>query len=237
VLMVDRPDKISASEDDEPDAQDTLIDGVLQLIDSARTDVLIVSPYFVPGERMLKAFADVRARGVRVRVLTNSLASTDAPLAHAGYARYRERLLALGVEMFEMHSTPTVALRIFGSSGSSRLSGSTLGSSRASLHSKALVLDSRLAVIGSMNLDMRSHLQNTEVALVIRSPAVAAAITGQIERALGNSAYRVELSQGRMVWRSPNVASFPDTANEPDVSAGLQLLIELLGPLAPDEML
>ncbi|MDP3134846.1 MAG: phospholipase D family protein [Burkholderiaceae bacterium] len=236
-LMVDKADKISADQDDEPDAQDTLIDGVLQLMDTARKDLLIVSPYFVPGERMLRAFAVIRARGVRVRVLTNSLASTDAPIAHAGYARYRERLLAMGVELFEMRSTPSGGLGIFGSSGNSRLSGSTLGSSRASLHSKALVVDSRLAVIGSMNLDLRSQLQNTEVALVIRSAAMAAAITGHIERTLGSGAYRLELGKRGLVWRSPDQANFPDDTDEPGVTVGLNLLVRVLGPLAPEEML
>lgn len=77
-----------------------MVDGLLGLMDQARNYVLIVSPYFVPGAAMMKRFADLRARGVRVRVLTNSLASNDAPAAHAGYARYRLPLRRLGVELY-----------------------------------------------------------------------------------------------------------------------------------------
>ena len=93
--MEDKPGKIGPG-DDEVDAGDTVVDGLLQLMDQARQEVLIISPYFVPGAAMMEQFGRMRARGVRIRVLTNSLASNDAPAAHAGYARYRKDLVALG---------------------------------------------------------------------------------------------------------------------------------------------
>ncbi len=119
VVLVDKPSKIGADADDVEDAQETLIDGLLQLFDRAQRDLLIVSPYFVPGPDMEAAFAAARARGVRVRVLTNSLASNDAPIAHAGYARHRPLLLGMGVELYEMHSElPGVLRGALGASGS-----------------------------------------------------------------------------------------------------------------------
>src|SRR5206468_3028018 len=139
----------------------------------ARQDVLIVSPYFVPGEQMMQLFSQLRAKGIRVRVLTNSLASNDAPAAHAGYARYRKALLALGVELYEIKADQRAVARGAGSAralGSGQnAGGSKDGSSRASLHSKAAVVDNRLLVIGSMNLDLRSQRKNSEVALLLRS--------------------------------------------------------------------
>ena len=98
LLMEDKPGKIGPG-DDEVDAGDTVVDGLLQLMDRARQDVLVISPYFVPGAAMMEQFGRMRARGVRIRVLTNSLASNDAPAAHAGYARYRKDLVALGIEL------------------------------------------------------------------------------------------------------------------------------------------
>ncbi|HXE50482.1 MAG TPA: phospholipase D family protein, partial [Ramlibacter sp.] len=103
LVMEDKPGKIGPG-DDEVDAGDTVVDGLLQLMEQARQEVLIVSPYFVPGPPMMQLFARMRAKGVSIRVLTNSLASTDAPAAHAGYVRYRKDLIALGVELYEMRA-------------------------------------------------------------------------------------------------------------------------------------
>ncbi len=112
--LVDHPGKIGPG-DDEVDSGDTVVDGLLQLMQQARQEVLIVSPYFVPGAEMMREFAQLRAKGIRIRVLTNSLASTDAPAAHAGYARYRKQLLAQGVELHEMRTDQEGTAAGFGS--------------------------------------------------------------------------------------------------------------------------
>ena len=230
-MLVDKASKIAADADDVNEAQDTTVDGLLQLMSQAKTELLIVSPYFVPGKLMMSQFADLRRRGVRVRVLTNSLASNDAAAAHVGYARYREALLAMGIELYEMRAEQEGTLRGFGSTGSST------GGSRASLHAKVLVMDQRLLVVGSMNLDLRSKLQNSEVALIIRSRALSAEATRMIEPALAGGAYHVEWVDGKLLWRAPQGSGLKDSAIEPDASIGLKLLLKLIGPLAPDEML
>lgn len=237
-LMVDHPDKIAAQDDDQ-EAGETVVDGLLQLMRGVRKDLLIVSPYFVPGAEMMQVYGELREKGVRIRVLTNSLASNDAPAAHAGYARYRSRLLDLGVELYEMRSEQDGAIGSFGSAGSrARSAGSSGGtSSRSSLHSKAVVLDGRLLVVGSMNLDLRSQLKNSEVALLIRSDALSRAATRQLETTIAKGAYRLEKSDGRLSWRAPPNAPFGDADNEPDASLKLRLLVNLLGPFAPESML
>ena len=234
-LLVDKPSKIADDADATEASNDTAVDGLLSLMQRAKSDLLVVSPYFVPGPEMMNQFADIRRRGVRIRVLTNSLASNDAVAAHAGYARYREKLLAMGVEVYEMRSEQrgTVA----GLRSSLGSAGSSGGTSRASLHAKAVVVDNRLLVVGSMNLDLRSKLQNSEVAVVIRSGKLASEATALIEPALTAGAYRVELADGRLVWRAPAGSGLPDAISEPDASFALKILVKLIAPFAPDEML
>jgi putative cardiolipin synthase len=242
-LLVDKPSKIAADADTVEEDQDTTVDGLLQLMSQAKTDVLIVSPYFVPGDMMMKQFADLRKRGVRVRVLTNSLASNDAPAAHVGYSRYRKALLAMGVELYEMRAEQEGKVTGFGS-GKGALSGSiggstggSIGASRASLHAKVVVTDSRLLVIGSMNLDLRSKLQNSEVAIAVRSRKLAAQTIRMIEPTMATAAYHVQLVDGKLVWRAPEGSGIKDSFVEPDASFGLKLLTDLIAPFAPDEML
>lgn len=229
------------------DAQtDTVVDGLLQLMGQARRDLLIVSPYFVPGPDMKQAFAAARSRGVRVRVLTNSLASNDAPIAHAGYARHRPDLLGMGVELYEMRSELPSGLRgAFGSSGSTGGDGAaaglgstgSMGSSRAMLHSKLLIVDGRLLVVGSMNLDIRSQRQNTEIALLIRSTELSRRATEQIEAALRDAAWKVQRTESGLLWQAPEGSGLPHSTTEPDASVPLRLMLQLLGPLAPDHLL
>lgn len=239
LLLADQPGKIDP-DDDEADAGETVVDGLLHLIEQARQDVLIVSPYFVPGPAMMDLFRQMRGKGVRIRVLTNSLASNDAPAAHAGYARYRRDLLAAGVELHEMRATQEGSVGGMGSArgfGSSAGAGSASGTSRASLHSKAVIIDGRLSVIGSMNLDLRSQRQNSEVALVIRSATLAKRAIGQVEAMLAQGAYRVRLENGQLAWQAPSGAAFQSTRSEPEASAKLRLLVRMIAPFAPDEML
>ena len=169
---------------------------------------------------------------MRVRVLTNSLASNDAPIAHVGYARHRDDLLALGVALYEMRSEQASVGSALGASGAS-----ATGASRSMLHSKVLVMDGRLLVVGSMNLDLRSQLQNTELALLIRSAELSRAAIAQIEAVMQTGAWHVEQFDGGLVWRAPPGSGLSDTRTEPDASLGLRLMLKLFGPLAPDELL
>jgi len=248
-LLADQPGKVGPG-DDEVQAGDTVVDGLVHLMEQAQKEVLVISPYFVPGPEMMKVFAQMRARGVSIRVLTNSLASNDAPAAHAGYSRYRRDLLAMGIELHEMRSDPSTALpgqsgsaKVGGSSGGSfawlgsGVGGSKSGTSRASLHAKAVIIDRRLAVIGSMNLDLRSQRQNSEVAMLIRSATVSEAAIRLIESTFARDAYQLEVVDGGLHWRAPKGAPFKDATSEPEAGLGLRLLVDVLGPLAPEQML
>ena len=217
-------------------AQDSVVDGLLALVDKARSQLLIVSPYFVPGADMKAAFQRAVQRGVQVRILTNSLASNDAPLAHAGYARHRQELLNMGVQLYELRSIlPGSRSTLRSSAG--QISGSS-GQSRAMLHTKLMVVDGQLTVVGSMNLDMRSQLQNTEIALLVASRKLSAEAARNIEESLDESAWQVTLEGGkRLLWRAPSGSDWGDQTTEPDASLPLRMMIRVIGPLAPDHLL
>jgi phosphatidylserine/phosphatidylglycerophosphate/cardiolipin synthase-like enzyme len=238
ILLKDQPGKVGP-DDDEVNAGDTAVDGLLDLIGNARQDVLIVSPYFVPGARMMDMFRKLKERGVRVRVLTNSLASNDAPAAHVGYARYRKQLLAAGVELHEMRAEPVAPGRGTGASSGlgSGGGGSKGGTSRASLHTKAVIIDGRLSMIGSMNLDLRSQTKNSEEGLVIRSAAIAQGATKIIDAMIQRGSYKLVARGDGFLWQAPAGANFKDATSEPEATFKQKLLAGAIAPFAPDEML
>ena len=162
-----------------------------------KDELYIFSPYFVPGKRGTAFLSDLSRRGVQVRVVTNSLASTDVPVVHSGYAKYRKDLLRAGVELSEMKSQPGKA-RKRGWSGSG-------GSTKASLHSKAFIFDRTHIFIGSLNLDPRSIHENTEIGVVLTSPELLGRMGPELDEAVDRVAFRLELEtdvQGRerIVW-------------------------------------
>ncbi|HLZ44986.1 MAG TPA: phospholipase D family protein [Gemmatimonadales bacterium] len=162
---------------------------------AARSDLLAVSPYFVPGKAGVALFGERRRDGIGVRVLTNSLAATDVWLVHAGYMKYRRPLLEEGVRLYELRPEAAGA-------GGRRASRATIGSSRASLHGKTFVFDRASVFIGSVNLDPRSLDQNTEVGVLVHSPELAAEVAALFERwASPQMAYEVtEGSNGDLHW-------------------------------------
>ena len=162
---------------------------------AVRSDLLVVSPYFVPGKEGVAFFGERRRGGVNVRVLTNSLAATDVWLVHAGYMKYRRPLLSEGVRLYELR--PEAA----GANGPRR-SGITTGSSRASLHGKTFVFDRTSVFIGSVNVDPRSLEQNTEVGVLVSSPELAAEVVRLFDHwASPALSYEVTYSAGgRLSW-------------------------------------
>ena len=165
---------------------DVLLRQLGNLLGQAQTDLLIVSPYFVPGKPGSEALVAAAQRGVRVRVVTNSLASTDVGAVHAGYKKSRRKLLEGGVELFELK--PQLEAD---SEAAGKLSFS--GSSAASLHAKTFMIDRQRVFIGSMNLDPRSVQINTEIGLLIDNPELAQDLEQRIAAGLAQSCYSVVL--------------------------------------------
>jgi putative cardiolipin synthase len=180
-FQVDKPEKI---ENPSPDYVSPPMKRLGELMKDAHKDFLIVSPYFVPHAAGVKALGGLTRRGVRVAILTNSLAATDAVAVQAGYSPFRVPLLQQGVELYEFK--PRQETPAAGVAGSR---------SRASLHAKTYVIDREILVIGSMNLDPRSAHLNTELALVIHSPQLAVQVANIFDRAVGpEQSYRLTLA-------------------------------------------
>ena len=179
----------------------------------------LVSPYFVPTGEGTAALVALAQRGVRVRVLTNSLAATDVAPVHAGYAKYRERLLRGGVRLYELKPTSK------GGSGRG-------GSSDASLHAKTFAVDRSRIFVGSFNFDPRSARLNTEMGVVIDSATLAARLADAIDHGLAGAAYEVRMDGNALQW----VDGAERHASEPGAGALKRLWIGFLS-LLPIEWL
>jgi putative cardiolipin synthase len=199
-------------------------------------DMLIVSPYFVPREEGVRWLRSMTSRGVRVTVLTNSLAATDVAAVHAGYQRYRKDMLEAGVRLYE--------LKPVASAESDRSAKkSTFGSSKASLHAKTYVFDRTRIFIGSMNLDPRSVELNTEIGVYCESAEAAAQVADGIGKNIDRIAWRVELHDDgnggtRMVWIDTHAnGNTTELDSEPGVSAFKRAGIWMLGILPIESQL
>ena len=153
----------------------------------------LVSPYFVPTKDGAAALTALAESGVRVRVLTNSLAATDVSPVHAGYAKYREELLRAGVRLFELK--PNVE------DVKTKDKGRGAGNSDASLHAKTFGVDRSRIFVGSFNFDPRSARLNTEMGIVVESQTLASRLSEALDRDMANVAYEVRLSSdGSLAW-------------------------------------
>lgn len=160
----DAPSKIAA--EGEPHPSLLLTTQLLPDLQAVDQELFTVSAYFVPTETGLKYLSQEAAKGVDIRVLTNSLEATDVPAVHGGYAPYREALLEKGIRLYEMRAQAE----------KETTKAYSFGQSQSSLHSKALVLDRERTFVGSFNFDPRSILWNTEVGILVDSPALAARV-------------------------------------------------------------
>jgi len=182
VVVVDDPEKITSSRDA---SELHLVTQLAPYFEQIQYELIIVSPYFVPGDEGVEFFRKLVERGVKVRILTNSLSSNDVGIVHAGYARYRELLLRAGVELYEMNKKLTRAQR-------KHMKGEG-GSSRASLHAKVFVLDRDKVFIGSLNLDPRSFYENTEIGLVLEQRELAGKMADGFDEDIHKTVFRLEL--------------------------------------------
>jgi putative cardiolipin synthase len=165
---------------------------VLAMLFSARREVRVISPYFVPGSAGLLLFAGQAARGVDVGIMTNSLAATDVPVVHAGYMRRRKPLLQAGIRLWEMRPAPAEVV----SARSPRRPAS-----RASLHTKSFVIDGERGFVGSFNFDPRSAYLNTEMGVMFTHAALAQELRSLFDAAArATDSYRLFLEEGALRW-------------------------------------
>lgn len=210
---------------------------VARAVAAVQSELLMVTPYLIPGDEGMQLFGDLRKRNVRVRILTNSLESSTVLVAQAGYMRYRLPLLGDGVEIYEVRSLL----------GNARGSGQTTSMTRYgtySLHAKLFVFDRQRLFVGSMNFDQRSMHLNTEIGLIIDSPELAQQTATRFESMVSRpNSYKVALlaregeTSPHLVWRTEEDGKAVEYDREPARSSGQRLRVKLLSLLPLDEEL
>ena len=188
-VAVDSPDKNIKAKAETAENIQTLLN---QSLLTAENEMLIISPYFVPKKSGIEALIAVQERGIQVTIVTNSLAANNQASVHGGYAPSRKPLLKAGVRILEVRADAGVQ-------GSELVSADN---AKATLHTKAFVVDHREAFIGSFNFDPRSANINTELGVIIRSPEIAVAVANLVESNQKAEAWEVFLNEkGQLRWR------------------------------------
>jgi len=227
LVVADPPEKAA------PGSNAALVSPTAEVLGDRMKEVVrefvIISPYFIPGPTGLAVLEDLRKRGARVRVVTNSLASTDVPVVHSAYRRYRSPLLEAGVEIHEVRPVrgqPRVERESFGS-------GSGGSGAPFALHAKAFVFDRQRVFLGSANLDPRSLELNTEVGLLIESPELAAQIIARFDEfAASPNSYRVVSESNdafgpALRWQTSVDGKMIEWTYEPDTTPWQRMKVDL----------
>ncbi len=194
LVLYDHPEKISA---DREQTEFHLTPKLIPYLEATDSELLVISPYFVPGKEGVELFTSLEQRGVDVRILTNSLMSNDVPIVHAGYSKYRKELLEVGVQLYELDVTMLGSDYVREKTSQTR---EGIGGSKASLHAKYFVMDRESAFIGSLNLDPRSVVENTEIGAVIDSPQLAQELASGFDEHIRGIAFELKLEDGKLVW-------------------------------------
>lgn len=194
-----------------------LLDRIETLLTEARSEVLLTTPYFVPGLPGLKILTDLAAKGVKVGVLTNSLAATDLFAVHAAYRSYRLPLVVSGASLHE-YAPPRGT-----------------GRKRALLHSKIFVIDGEQALVGSHNFDLRSAYINIELGLLFREPVLVAELRDLFARQTRpEDAFAVTTRDGALYWNVVEDGRKGTETAEPEASLPRRLASSLIARMPHD---
>jgi putative cardiolipin synthase len=204
---------------------------------SVRSELLMVTPFLIPGNDGMRLFKDLRKRDVRVRILTNSLESTPELVAQSGYMRYRVPLVEDGVELYEVRA-------LLGNAKGSGESAVATRSGNYALHAKLFVFDRQRLYIGSMNFDERSHHLNTELGLIIDSPELARRTAVRFESiVVPANSYALAMRRNpaggasELIWRTQEGGMQIDYDSEPARSTWQRMKVEFLTLLPLDKEL
>ena len=243
-LVADDPDKVDPAQDDHGkdkhrrDNRNRIFPigpQIKAMLDATTKQALLVSPYFIPGKTGTEYLTELAKRGVVIKVLTNSLAATDEPEVHSGYARYRRKLLEAGLDFFELRPAP------------GQPQGNAYGtSSGVSLHAKTMVVDHRIVYVGSMNLDPRSRKLNTEMGVIADCPDLAEALSKYFDSATApENAYHVVLvrpegkpdAAPKLQWVTVDDGKPVTFDHDPGTSRWTRMRVELLRALPIEDQL
>ncbi len=207
----------------------SVTNNVMMQVWQAKSDLVLTSPYMIPGDAGMASIRRLESEKVKVTVITNSLAATDEPLVHNGYARYRPAMLEAGVDLYELSPTRTQTTKRLG----------MFGTSLGRLHAKTAIIDKRIIFIGSMNLDPRSASTNTEFGMFIDNPALAKELLRVINISKLEGAYKVRFAPKSrdLQWLTVEDDKEMILTVEPESTFWLRLHNMLLGWFVSDQLL
>jgi putative cardiolipin synthase len=225
-LYYDKPEKIITTHNNIVHFGDE----IMPLFDSVNEQLLISTPYFVPGETGCKWLINKARQGIDIEILTNALSTTDVTAVHVGYKKYRQRLLQAGIKIYELKRDAI--------SKTSRSERIVHHRPNASLHAKYIVMDGQKVIIGSANIDPRSSNLNTELAVLVESDALAEDVTDVFRRTcrLDNS-FHLDIDYGRVRWSTKRNGRIKQFHTEPDAPLWKRLLVFLFGLLPIENQL
>jgi putative cardiolipin synthase len=201
---------------------DLLIAQLKPYLVAATQELIMISPYFVPGNDTVKTLCSLAQKGVSVKILTNSLASNDVAAVHAGYTRFRIPLLRCGVELYELDEHLRAVER--------RAFTWLPGLSKSSLHAKTMVMDKKRMFVGSFNYDQRSLYLNTEIGLVFDQADIAGPAAEKFDKNINKVAFKVELvtsdsGKESLLWHGIEDGKPVTYDSEPYVGRGTKMAV------------
>lgn len=209
-VITDDPDKLLNKVSDD---HKVLVTALAELVDQAESEVVIVTPYFIPGKRGVEFWRGITGKGTRVVIVTNSLATNNHVPVHSAYARYRHDMLDAGVELYEVRVDASKVPE----------DDTDTSYEALTLHTKAVLVDRRLTFVGSLNLDPRSIDINTESGVLIENEALAGELSEKLFEILPSFAYRVtENAKGKLRWTVQIDGQEVTEKNEPQAGAWLR---------------
>lgn len=218
-IVQDLPDKVRNLVRRHPSVT---LDYLMKMVSAAAEELIVISPYFVPQRQGVEFFGALAKKGVRIVIISNSLASTNHVSVHAVYARYRKPLLRQGVELYELR--PRLE---------SMESETTL-----TLHSKVATVDRKRLFVGSFNVDPRSLYLNTEMGMAVSSEELSTQMATSILDTLPEQAYKLRLSRkGRLQWLLSAAGVEEVITTEPQTSFWRRLRTRLMGLLPIEEQM
>jgi len=217
-LVYDPPEKIRNKNLD-PD--DGILSPLRDAVNSAQESVMILTPYFVlrkPGMALMQQLID---RGIEVRVVTNSLASTNHSVVHSGYVPVRKKLVEMGVKLYEVRPDAQPA-------GVDRVADEE--DSSGTMHIKALIVDRKTFFLGSFNFDPRSAYINTESGVIIDSPELGAWAVDSVDEVLAERTYELKLTDRyQLRWHTLKDGEEVVYKKDPETSGWERFKVRLWG--------
>ncbi len=231
-LVQDAPEKINTK----ANRAEHLTFQLQHALGEPRQQVDMVSAYFVIDAKGKQRLADLSRQGVKIRILTNSYAANDVKVVHAFYAKNREFLLKHGIELYEF--MPVIKNYNLWRKRSKRKLIDLKGTSDASLHAKMLTVDRQQVFVGSFNFDLRSANLNTEIGIILDSPALASQVSEEISRNILNVSYRVHLDEkGKLLWDESTPAGIVTHPSEPDLNPVTKTGLKMISLLPLDGLM